>query len=184
MNPIGAIPLFLAITPSDAHLRRKIAIQTGLVTVVTLLVGYFVGDAILALFRIELDAFRIAGALIIGAAAWAMVFGRGSTAYGEENRSPAVIPLAIPKLAGPGAIAVVIALGDTDSGLITLEDVAIIIILGAICTLLLLFARPIERLLGDSGLNIMTRVFGILLLAIAIGSIMTSIANYFPGLIA
>lgn len=184
MNPIGAIPLFLAITPNDPVVRRKIAIQAGLATVITLLVAYFIGDLILALFRIEMDAFRIAGALVIAAAGWAMVFGRAARAYGDDNRSPAVIPLAIPKLAGPGAMAVVIALGDTDTGVVIVEDVVIILILGVITMLLLLFAGPVERLLRENGMNIMTRVFGLLLLAIAIGSILVSIADYFPGLTA
>lgn len=184
MNPIGAIPLFLAITPNDPVVRRKIAIQAGLATVITLLVAYFIGDLILALFRIEMDAFRIAGALVIAAAGWAMVFGRAARAYGDDNRSPAVIPLAIPKLAGPGAMAVVIALGDTDTGVVIVEDVVIILILGVITMLLLLFAGPVERMLRENGMNIMTRVFGLLLLAIAIGSILVSIADYFPGLTA
>ena len=186
MNPIGAIPRFLAITPNDPMVRRKIAIQAGLATVITLLVAYFIGDLILALFRIEMDAFRIAGALVIAAAGWAMVFGRAARAYGDDNRSPAVIPLAIPKLAGPGAMAVVIALGDTDTGVVIVEGIVIILIFGVITMLLLLFAGPFERLLRENGMNIMTRVFGLLLLAIAIaiGSILVSIADYFPGLTA
>lgn len=181
MNPLGAIPLFLAITPPDPVIRRKIAIQTGVATLATLLVAYFVGDLILALFRIDMDAFRIAGALIIAAAGWAMVFGRAATAYGSDNRSPAVIPLAIPKLAGPGAMAVVIALGETDQGAVVLEDVVIIAILTVITVVLLLFANPIERGLRENGMNVMTRVFGLLLLAIAIGSILTSLADFFPA---
>lgn len=181
MNPFGAIPLFLALTPPDAAVRRKVAIQTGIATLVTLVVAYFVGDLILALFRIDMDAFRIAGALIIAAAGWAMVFGRAATAYGDDNRSPAVIPLAIPKLAGPGAMAVVIALGEKDQGGVVIEDVIIILILSVLTVAMLLFATPIERLLRENGMNIMTRIFGLLLLAIAIGSILVSLADYFPA---
>lgn len=181
MNPFGAIPLFLALTPPDAAVRRKIAIQTGIATLVTLVVAYFLGDLILALFRINMDAFRIAGALIIAAAGWAMVFGRAATAYGDDNRSPAVIPLAIPKLAGPGAMAVVIALGEKDQGSEIIEDVLIIAILTLLTVAMLLFATPIERLLRANGMNIMTRIFGLLLLAIAIGSMLNSLADYFPA---
>ena len=181
MNPFGAIPLFLALTPPEAAVRRRIAVQTGIATLVTLVVAYFLGDLILALFRINMDAFRIAGALIIAAAGWAMVFGRAATAYGDDNRSPAVIPLAIPKLAGPGAMAVVIALGQKDQGSEILEDVLIIALLTVLTVAMLMFATPIERLLRENGMNIMTRIFGLLLLAIAIGSMMTSLADYFPA---
>lgn len=181
MNPLGAIPLFLAIVPPDPAVRRKVAIQTGIATLITLVVAYFVGDLILELFRIEMDAFRIAGALIIAAAGWSMVFGRAATAYGSDNRSPAVIPLAIPKLAGPGAMAVVIALGEADMSTEWVEDVLIIAVLSALTVVLLLFASPIERGLRESGMNVLTRVFGLLLLAIAIGSILTSLADFFPG---
>lgn len=182
MNPLGAIPLFLAITPPDAAVRRKVAIQASIATFVTLVVAYFAGELILELFRIDMDAFRIAGALIIAAAGWSMVFGRAAKAYGDDIRSPAVIPLAIPKLAGPGAMAVVIALGDQDRGSVMLEDVIILAVITAITLVLLLFANPIERGLGQNGMDVMTRVFGLLLLAIAISSILTSLADYFPGL--
>lgn len=181
VNPIGAIPLFLALTPNDIAQRRRVALGAGLATFITLLVAYVAGEAVLSLFRIDMDAFRIAGALIIAAAGWAMVFGRAATAYGTDNRMPSVIPLAIPKLAGPGAMAVVIAMGETDGGELVVEDLVIIALLSIVATLLMLGASPIERILGENGMQVLTRVFGLLLLAIAISSILISLADYFPG---
>ncbi len=182
MAPLGAIPLFLALTPSDPAVRRKTALKAGLNTLIILLTAFFVGDLILKAFEIEMDAFRLAGGLIIASIGWKMVFGSASTAAGSENRNPALIPLSIPWLAGPGAMAVVIALGESDPAEFILEDIAIIVILTLLSTIILLFANPIGRVLREEGIDVITRVFGLLLLAIAIGSILVSIANYFPGL--
>lgn len=183
MNPLGAIPLFLAVTSGNPSKRPKVALQAGLTTVLILLVSYFVGDAILALFRIEMDAFRIAGSVLIAAAGWAMVMGRISTAYGEVQGSPATIPLSIPWLAGPGAIAVVIALGQDSIWEYAVEDVVIIVLLGTISTVLMLLASPIARVLREEGLDVISRLFGLILLAIAIGSILTALSHAFPGLV-
>lgn len=183
MNPITAIPIFLALTPGHGrHERRVIALQVGAVSAGTLLVAYFAGDAILGLFRIEMDAFRIAGALVIGYAAWGMVMGATGKLYEPTGTSPAVIPLSIPKTAGPGTIAAVVALGDTDIGVERLGDLLTIGVLGLVTVGLLLAAEPIERRVGEQGLMIVSRIFGLLLLAIAASSIMTSLRDFFPGL--
>lgn len=182
MAPLGAIPLFLALTPPDPAVRRKTALKAGLITFIILVTSFFVGDLILKAFEIEMDAFRLAGGLIIASIGWKMVFGSAATAAGSDNRDPALIPLSIPWLAGPGAMAVVIALGEEDPTEFILEDIAIIFTLTVISVILLLFANPIERFLRQQGIDVITRVFGLLLLAIAVGSILTSLANFFPGL--
>lgn len=182
MAPLGAIPLFLAVTPPDPVVRRKTALKAGLITFILLVTAFFLGDLILKAFEIEMDAFRLAGGLIITSIGWKMVFGSGETVAGSDNRNPALIPLSIPWLAGPGAMAVVIALGESDPTDFILEDIAIIFILTIISVTLLLFANPIERFLRQQGIDVISRVFGLLLLAIAVGSILTSLANFFPGL--
>jgi multiple antibiotic resistance protein len=182
MAPLGAIPLFLALTPDDPSVRRKTALKAGLITFAILLTAFFVGDLILAAFEIEMDAFRMAGGLIIASIGWKMVFGSAKTAAGADNRNPALIPLSIPWLAGPGAMAVVIALGESDPTEFILEDIAIILIVSVLSVIILLFANPIGRFLREEGIDVITRIFGLLLLAIAIGSILVSLANFFPGL--
>lgn len=182
MNPLGAIPLFLAVTSGDTSKRPKDSLQAGPPTVLILLTACFVGDAILALFRIEMDAFRIAGSVLIAAAGWAMVMGRISTPYGEVKGSPATIPLSILWFAGPGAIAVVIALGRDSIWTYAVEDATPIVLLDIISTVLMFFTAPIARFLREEGLDAISRIFGLMLLAIAIGLILTALSQAFTGL--
>ena len=91
-----------------------------------------------------MDAFKMAGALVVGNTAWGIIMARPSPIMDTHGKNPAVIPLAIPKTAGPGTIATVITL-------------------------------------GESGVSIVSRIFGLLLLSIVITSIMESLLQYFPG---
>ena len=183
VSPITSIPVFLNLTSGTTkEKRRVIALQTALVSGLTLFVAYFVGDVILKLLSIQMDAFRIAGALVIGAIAWSMVMGKKGSVFESGPSSAAVVPLAIPMMAGPGAIATVIAIGSSDRGIVRVADVIIILVLSLLTFLLLLLAEPIERILGDQGLMVLTRIFGLLLLAIAVSTIMSATSSAFPGL--
>lgn len=183
VSPITSIPVFLNLTSGvTKEKRRVIALQTALVSGLTLFIAYFIGDIILKLLSIQMDAFRIAGALIIGAIGWSMVMGKKSSIIEASSSSAAVVPLAIPMMAGPGAIATVIAIGNADRGIVRIADVVIILVLSLLTGLLLLSAEPIERVLGDQGLMVLTRIFGLLLLAIAVSTIMSALTSAFPGL--
>lgn len=183
VSPITSIPVFLNLTSGvTKEKRRVIALQTALVSALTLSIAYFVGDVILKLLSIKMDAFRIAGALVIGAIAWNMVMGKKGSVMEASPSGAAVVPLAIPMMAGPGAIATVIALGNSDVGIVRIADVFIILVLSVLTFLLLLAAEPIERLLGEQGLMVLTRIFGLLLLAIAVSTIMSALTSAFPGL--
>jgi len=96
----------------------------------------------------------------------------------------AVVPLAIPMMAGPGAIATVIALGNNAAGLVQLSNLLIILALSALTGILLLTAEPIEHLLGDQGLMVVTRIFGLLLLAIGVSTVIGALSAAFPKLVA
>ena len=85
-------------------------------------------------------------------------------------------------MAGPGAIATVIAIGNSDRGVVRVADVIIILVLSLMTFRLLLLAEPIERVLGDQGLMVLTRIFGLLLLAIGVSTIMSALTSAFPGL--
>jgi multiple antibiotic resistance protein len=183
VSPITSIPVFLALTASvSKRKRRTIAIQTAVVSGFTLFIAYFIGDIILRLLSIDMQAFRIAGALVIGAIAWSMVMGQQNSVLEVKAGSAMVVPLAIPMMAGPGAIATVIALGNSDSGIVRVADVIIILVLSMLTCILLLAAEPIEKLLGVQGLLVVTRIFGLLLLAIAVSTVMSAFKAYFPGL--
>ena len=183
VSPITSIPVFLTLTASASKRKRRIiAIQTALVSGLTLFIAYFIGDIILRLLSIDMAAFRIAGALVIGAIAWSMVMGQQHSVLGVKAGSAMVVPLAIPMMAGPGAIATVIAIGNSDSGIVRVADVVIILVLSMLTCILLLAAEPIEGLLGDQGLMVVTRIFGLLLLAIAVSTVMSAFKGYFPGI--
>jgi len=183
VSPITSIPVFLALTASvSKRKRRTIAFQTAVVSGFTLFIAYFIGDIILRLLSIDMQAFRIAGALVIGAIAWSMVMGQQNSVLEVKAGSAMVVPLAIPMMAGPGAIATVIALGNSDSGIVRVADVIIILVLSMLTCILLLAAEPIEKLLGVQGLLVVTRIFGLLLLAIAVSTVMSAFKAYFPGI--
>lgn len=183
MGVLSLPPVFLAVTSSmSASERRKTAFQATLAVAIVMVVSYFIGGFILELFKIDIEAFRVAGALVVAAMAWGMITGKPSSLLETKGSSPSVIPLAIPKTAGPGAIAVAISMGAIHEQGKILGDLLAITAVTIIALAAMLAAGPIERLLGASGLNILNRVFGLLLLAIALTSIMYSLSVYFPGL--
>jgi multiple antibiotic resistance protein len=183
VNPITAIPVFLAIAKGmSVKERRRLALKTAAIAGLTLFIAYFLGDLILKSLSIQLDAFRIAGSMVIAAFGWKMVTGRGLE---SENTSPAgaaIVPLAIPLMAGPGAIATVIALGNSDFGFARLANLFVIVGLTIMTFIFLLAAAPIERVLGDTGLMVVSRILGLLLLAIAVSTVISALTSTFPGL--
>ena len=185
MGVLTLPPVFLAVTASmSAADRRKTALQTAVAIAVVMIVSYFIGGWILSLFKIDLEAFRVAGALVVASMAWGMITGKPSALLEAKGNSPAVIPLAIPKTAGPGAIALAISMGAVDVQGKIAGDLIAIVVVTALALAFMFAAGPIERLLGASGLNILNRLFGLILLAIALTSIMTSLRMFFPGLAA
>lgn len=183
VSPITSIPVFLTLTSGASTQRRRvIALQTSAISGLTLLIAYFVGDIILKLLSIQIEAFRIAGALVIGAIGWSMVMGKKNTILEASPDGAMVVPLAIPLMAGPGAIATVIAIGNSDRGTVRIADLVIILILAALTGVLLLAAAPIERVLGEQGLMVLTRIFGLLLLSIAVSTVMSALTIYIHSL--
>ncbi|MFM6939545.1 MAG: MarC family protein [Rhodoluna sp.] len=184
VNPITAIPVFLAIAAGmDAAQRRRLALKTAIISGVTLFIAYFLGDIILKSLSIDLNAFRIAGSLVIAAFGWKMAMGRGFEKPAGSITGAAVVPLAIPLMAGPGAIATVIALGNSEAGFAWTANSLIIVALTAMTFLFLLAAAPIEKLLGETGLMVVSRILGLLLIAISISTIIIALGSAFPGLL-
>jgi multiple antibiotic resistance protein len=182
MGVLSLPPVFLSVTAAmSAAERRKTALQTALAVGIVMVVSYFIGDWILDLFKIDLEAFRVAGALVVASMAWGMISGKPSSLLDSRGSSPAVIPLAIPKTAGPGAIALAITMGAGEGGPRIIDDLVAIVAVTAIALAFMLAAGPIERVLHVSGLNILSRLFGLILLAIALTSILSSLRTFFPG---
>jgi multiple antibiotic resistance protein len=183
VNPITAIPVFLTIaTGMSQKARRRLALKTALVSGLTLFIAYFLGNIILKSLSIDLNAFRIAGSAVIAAFGWQMAMGRGLDKPSGPSTGAAIVPLAIPLMAGPGAIATVIALGNSDEGFARLANLLIIVALTAMTFVFLLLAAPVERMLGETGLMVVSRILGLLLIAIAASTIISALSSAFPGL--
>lgn len=192
IDPIGAVPLFLSLTHGQTpHEQKRIALVASTAMVITLLIALFAGDDILKLFGINIHAFSLAGMIVIAAMAWSMLNANTSQMQhtkaedheAERKDSVAIVPLAFPILAGAGAISLVINYAVLVSSFEEIIKGAAVIALVGISTALLLLASPwIQKLLGITGMNILTRIFGLLLLAIAIGGAATALIALFPAL--
>lgn len=184
-NPVGSLPVFLEVTKArTAQQQRRIGLAVGLAVVVILAIALVAGTFVLQLFGIDITAFKIAGNLLVASIGWAMLLARPSpVATNEGEGSPAVVPLALPVIAGPGAIALAITFAHAYTSVTDYAiGLAIIAVVGAACAVVLYFAPALHKLLGPAGMNVVTRVFGLLLLAIAVQAILTSLGQAFPVL--
>lgn len=191
-NPIGAIPVFITLTSDDSlRQRRKIASQAILSFSGILLVILFIGEPLLDFFGITIASFKTAGGIIILLMAISMVHGQVSKAKqtaGEAEDaaakdSVAIVPLGIPLLAGPGAISTVIVYSLHASLLVNKLFLGTVVLIVALLIWLCLNAAPyIAKLLGKTGMNIVTRIMGLILASIGIEFITHGLVELLPGL--
>ncbi|TCL09584.1 multiple antibiotic resistance protein [Shimia isoporae] len=188
IDPIGLLPIYISLTQGiPAKQRRSIAIRACVISVVLLSLFAFMGEAVLGFVGISMPAFRIAGGLLLFITAFDMLFERrtkrreGQAEEAEEepdHEDPSVFPLAMPLIAGPGAITTVILLVgqyyDTQSKLLML-GVAVFVVL--ILFVLFLTAGFFERALGRTGIIVVTRLFGMLLAALAVQFILDGLRD-------
>ena len=192
INPFGLLPVFVSLTSHQTELERN---QTGKVAnfavVIILLVTIFAGQHILNLFSISLSAFRIAGGTLICIIAMSMLQGKlGEVKRNkEEDReasgmdSVAVVPLALPLMAGPGAISSVIVSAAEHNCFENLIGMSITVILFGLLSFMLFRMAPIIfKVLGNTGINVITRLMGLLMLSIGIEVISAGIKGLFPGI--
>ncbi|MBO9578513.1 MAG: NAAT family transporter [Microbacteriaceae bacterium] len=186
-NPIGTLPIFLSLTKGQtAAQQRRTAVLVGLAVAVVLVVSLLAGNFILGWFGIDITAFKIAGNALVATIGWAMLTAKAGGAVSvAPGESPVVVPLAIPVLAGPGAIALAITFAHGYTGLVDYVFGGIVCAVVGLLVAVVFFVGPwIAKALGTTGMSILTRVFGLLLLAIAVQSIMLALGDAFPGLFA
>lgn len=191
IDPIGTVPVFLLATNGmRPPQQRRIAIRATCVAAGVLLFFNLGGQIFLQALGIPLTTFQIAGGIILFLFALTMVFGEPVTkqsqdeveeASDEKVRSIAVYPLAIPAIASPGAMLGAVLLTDTEpfSLLDHVEDIVVIVLVLAITLAFMLVAKQIIRLLGDSGVNVIGRVMGLILAAVAVDSVLVALARFF-----
>jgi len=181
LNPVGLIPIFLALTEKlNPEERRLAAMWAAGIACFVLIFFALLGGAVIAQLGISLPAFRIAGGLMIFYTAFEMVFSNGRQARQrksaeqasgkEEAKTIATFPLAIPLLAGPGAITACILLERQATGNLFAQAELIGVILFACAAALACFlaAEQVDRFLGKTGKMVLTRLFGVLLAALAV----------------
>jgi len=178
VDPLTAVPTFLAMTARDApEVRRAMARRGAWTCAITLTAFALGGGVIFKLFGITLGAFKIAGGVLIGLNALDMVQARRSQqketpaekAEGIEKEDVGIMPLGVPMLAGPGAISTVMVLtGASRSTVTTLGVFGAILLTAYLCYLTLAAATMVERKLGQTGMRILTRLMGLVLCAIAV----------------
>ncbi len=192
VNPFGVIPLFISMTANESTTeRRKTMNLVPIGVTIILLVSLFLGEEILRIFGITIDSFRVGGGILILLMAIAMLHAKTSNIVqtGEEadesieKESVAIVPLAMPLLAGPGAISTVIIAAHTTVGIthyIVLSTA--IILVSALIWGVLRISPWIARHISATGINIFTRIMGLILAAIAVEFIANGIKGLFPAL--
>ena len=186
VNPLGTMPVFIGITENNSRAERnKTALKASLYMFLILSIAYFAGKFIIQFFGISIESLRIAGGLIITSSGFALLTGNFSKHKGmdqtvsEEAKlkdDSSLTPLAIPMLAGPGSISLLISLNENYSN--WLQTIIIFITIpavGFVTYLILRSSHFIFSKLGASGLNSISRIIGFIVIAIGIEYIITSV---------
>jgi MarC family membrane protein len=191
VNPFSAIPAFVGLTADvTAKERGRITRQTGLSVFIILTVSYLTGEGLLRFFAISVDSLRVAGGLLILGMAWAMLQAKVSPtkqtpeeeAEAADRGSVGVVPIAMPLLAGPGSISLmIIAAGDTNGFWNHVLVVVAAFLVALVAWLILQASGPIARGLGKTGMNVATRFMGLILAAMAVEFITSGLGQIFPA---
>lgn len=178
-DPVGNIPVFVSLLRGVEEKRRaRVIVRECLIALAVLLLFAFFGRALLDLFGLSERSLSIAGGLILFLIALHMIFRSGQDIYGEKTSGdPFIVPLAIPAIAGPAAIATVILQVSRAPGRL-LEWVAAVIITMAVMLVTMLFAERISRWFGERALVAFERLMGLLLTAIAVEMLLSGIEGF------
>jgi multiple antibiotic resistance protein len=192
VNPIGTMPMFLGLTHRhSAADKKRIALVASISVAVVLAASAMVGQPLLAFFGITIASFKVGGAILILLIAVSMMHGAPSREQqtpeeakeAEDKESIAVVPLAIPLLSGPGAISTTIIYAAQRPSVAHLGGVVACCLLVALTTWIALrAATPIGGWLGKIGINVVIRIMGLLLAAVAVEIFASGIVVLLPGL--
>jgi multiple antibiotic resistance protein len=192
VNPLGVVPVFVSLTRGmDEVERRHIARTTSIAVAVVLVIATLLGKPLLNFFGVSIASFRVGGGILLLLMSIAMMQARHTQSKqtpeeaeeAGEKESIAVVPIAMPLLAGPGAISTVIIYADQSFhpfhlGLI----IASSLVVALLTWFSLRAAIPVSRMMSRTGINIATRLMGLLLAAISVEFIADGLAQLLPGL--
>jgi multiple antibiotic resistance protein len=180
IDPVGLVPIFAAITHGEsAATRRRMALRGMSIATIILITFVFVGDGVLSALGVSVPAFQIAGGVLLFLLAVDMVLARHSGLRSPTEREQqealqkkdvSVFPLAFPLIAGPGALTTVLLMVGNrgDNPMVLAAELAVLGLVLALTLVALLFANPILRVLGETGANVVSRLLGVILAALAV----------------
>lgn len=186
IDPIGTVPVFIAVTARhQPEEMPKIAIRAVGIAAIILLFFIVAGQFLLDTMQVPLSAFQIAGGLVLFMFGFSMVFGESKPV--EELRilrsstETAIFPLAVPSIAGPGAMMAVVLLTDSHRFDLPhqLKTTAILAAILLIQLALLLSAKWIHKMIGTSGADVISRIMGLILTSIGVNSVLSGIRGFF-----
>ena len=194
MNPLGTVPIFVSLTEGDSQKEiNKTSLLASINVMVILIISFFAGKYVLAFFGISLSALKVAGGLVIASSGFALLKGEFSKNRGmnkkrkkaaHERERISLTPLAIPMMAGPGSISLLISLNEKNSSLIdtgiTLSAVGIVCI---ICYIMLRSSQYIVKALGPNGINSISRIIGFIVIALGIEYFWAGIQEFIQSFI-
>jgi multiple antibiotic resistance protein len=185
VNPLGGVPLFFSLTADyGPEERRRTALKIAVDVIAILVVFMLVGRFVLNFFGISLPVLKIAGGLIVANTAWGMVTGSSRITLEEHSEALtkpdiSLTPMAMPMLSGPGSIGVVMGLAaHVDHFLSYVGMVVGICALGLTVYLCLRLGGPLVKRLGPGAVGAMNRIFGFLILAIAVQLVWNGAADF------
>jgi multiple antibiotic resistance protein len=186
IDPIGTVPVYIAVTKGyDTKAKRKIALIASAVAALILLFFVVAGELILTAMSIPLPAFQIAGGIVLFLFALSMIFGESKpeeeTRLAEKHHETAIFPLAVPSIAGPGAMLAAVLM--TEHARVDIwhriQISSVMLSVVFVTLLLMLMASGIHRLIGDAGASVVSRVMGLILAAVATTNTLVGISGYF-----
>lgn len=184
VNPIGVLPVFIAVAGGfDNATQRRIALIAVLVSFAVLVAFIICGGFVLEKMGISLRSFQIAGGIILFLVALDMVRGTSyapSATANDSAASLAIYPLAIPKIAGPGTMLTVVLLTDDHRfNIVQLSlTTGVLALVLAITLAALMVAGPISRIIGAAGASIISRVMGMILVALAVHTVLSAFGRW------
>ncbi len=195
MNPLATLPIFVGLTSEDTpSIRKKTALKTAINTFFILITAYFVGQFVIDFFGVSINSLKIAGGLIITTSGFALLTGKFAEHKGLNKRTRTSVrerndisftPLAMPILAGPGSMSLLISFNQK---YYEIEQIGIAITaILAICIVILIMFRSSQYIivaLGNSGINAISRIIGFIVIAIGIEYISNAVVNLLNGITA
>jgi MarC family membrane protein len=186
LNPIGTVPIFVGLTMDDDKKERsRISLWTAINVFTILVISFFFGEYVLSFFGISIEALRIAGGIIIATSGFSLLTGNFNKKRGvskkvasdaQRRNDIALTPLAIPMLAGPGSISLLIAFYHEHHEIFeTIISVLAILAVAIAIFIILRSAHYLAKILGASGIVAISRIVGFIVIAIGIQYIISSV---------